>query len=51
LADFVHFDNGIALAITINNRPKDDECTWNGMYPLIKAIAENSVAWPDYDLF
>ena len=51
LADLCHFDNGITVAITINTRPKDDECTWSGMYPLIKAIAESSVAWPAYDLF
>jgi len=51
LGDLCHFKNGITVAITINTRPNNDQCTWNGMYPMIKAIAESSVAWPAYDLF
>ncbi len=51
LGDLVHFDNGITVAILINTRPQNDNCTWNGMYPLIKDIAESKVAWPGYDLF
>lgn len=51
LAVLCHFENGITVAITINTRPNNDQCTWNGMYPMIKEIAESTVAWPGYDLF
>jgi CubicO group peptidase (beta-lactamase class C family) len=51
LGDLCHFKNGITIAILINTRPQNDECTWNGMYPLINDIAGSSVTWPSYDLF
>ncbi len=51
LAHLGHFDNGVSVAITINTRPANDECHWNGMYPLAKAIAESSITWPNYNLF
>ena len=51
LAALSHFKNGISVAISINIRPKNDQCTGSGMYPLIKDIAESSVVWPGYDLF
>ncbi len=51
LATLVHFKNGISVAMTINIRPKEDDCHWSGMYPLAKDIAESSVVWPAYNLF
>ncbi len=51
LGHLCHFDNGISVSILVNTRPQADDCHWSGMYPLAKAIAESSVAWPSYDLF
>jgi hypothetical protein len=51
LSELSHFSNGISVAMSINTRPNNDLCTGNGLYPLMKDIAESSVAWPGYDLF
>jgi CubicO group peptidase (beta-lactamase class C family) len=51
LGNMVHFTNGISVSILINTRPTNDECHWDGMYPLAKAIGEGSINWPSYDLF
>jgi hypothetical protein len=51
LSELSHFSNGISVAMSINTRPNNDLCTGNGLYPLMKDIAESSVVWPGYDLF
>jgi CubicO group peptidase (beta-lactamase class C family) len=51
LSELSHFSNGISVAMSINTRPNNDQCTGNGLYPLMKDIAESSVVWPGYDLF
>jgi CubicO group peptidase (beta-lactamase class C family) len=51
LGELCHFSNGITVAILINTRPNNDQCTGNGLYPLINDIAGSAVAWPAYDLF
>lgn len=51
LSSLVHFKNGISIAIVVNTRPSNDECTWNGMYPLIDEIQKAGIVWPTYDLF
>lgn len=51
LGNVCHFANGISVAVLINTRPRNDDCHWDGMYPLTKVIAESSVNWPSYDLF
>ena len=51
LAHLGHFENGVSIAITINTRPPNDECHWEGMYPLAEAIAKSTINWPSYNLF
>jgi hypothetical protein len=51
LSVMIHFPNNISIAMSVNTRPVNDQCTWDGMYKVAKKIAESSVSWPGYDLF
>ncbi len=51
LATLTHFANGITIAITVNTRSVNDDCHWNGMYPLADAIQKQGIVWPSYNLF
>lgn len=51
LSVMVHYPNNISVGMSINTRPVNDQCIWDGMYKVAKKIAESSVSWPGYDLF
>lgn len=51
LSVMIHFHDNVSVAMSINTRPVNDQCTWDGMYKVAKKIAESSVSWPGYDLF